>query len=165
MRLFLLMAILSQVPVLFAQNDFKNIQIQAGSNWSIKGGDESYQASINFPLPFRLHAGLTYGTRPQSPNTQVIQLNTEYDLFYFTHQRVKFNSCFAIYRRYSSVRFDAAFFKQTLGVGYQIFAMPHVGVAADYNFIGLSYGTRHDPFGNPNMLEAGEAKVGLFFSF
>lgn len=149
------------------QNSFHRFQIVAGPNWSVRGGDESYQAGIIIPLPYRFHVGFIGGFRPLDPKTLVYQGNVEWDLYYFKNQRIKLNSNFAGFRRYDNNPFDDNFFKHTVGLGYQALFYQHIGIGADYNFVGFFYGSRKDQrsVGNPSVWEAGEIKLGMFLSF
>ncbi|MBX7150748.1 hypothetical protein K1X84_03840 [bacterium] len=142
--------------------DFSSVHLAAGIDKSLRDGDENYYLGLTFPLFTKIHIGLSAGVRPPDPFTVNLGVMLEYDVWLAANQRIKLNSNFAAFARDDSYLFDEYYLKHSFGLGYQRRLWKHLAAGADYNFIGMYYGTRRDNFLKrkaPSLMEAGEFKA------
>ena len=165
MRIFLCLLVFGTPACVAQDNPFSKFGITAGVSQSLNDGDEQYYTGLNFGLFRRFHLGAYIGLRPPDPRTYNLSASIEYDLWSNTHHRVALNNFVGFFARYDSYLFDEYYWKHSIGLGYDYLIGNRISVGADYNLIGLYYGTRRDNFvtkpRTPGIFHGGDLRLNL----
>ncbi|MBX7152613.1 hypothetical protein K1X84_13310 [bacterium] len=147
------------------EREWSRVRIVTGSAWSFAEGEEYLFLGLQIPIAPKLHTGLAYGYRPQEIKTHQLGVTVGYDLLTTGQRRLYVKSDLSFFYRGSSLLLDDKFFRQSLGLGYVTPLYRKIILYSEVNFFGWYFGRKDIYQENPNLLEAGELKLGVGYKF